>query len=84
MDSKQLEQYTRLYKGEKESPFDYKVDYAKNIIWMAEREFCESKSRNNSIDKNNIKDEIEGWVEAFVGKWNPYEMEDIMRVYRSC
>lgn len=84
MTKQDLLPYCLYYKGEDEVPTNlFNRDDSlskKGLLWRAEKFVCERISER--IDKDKVSEDMAAWVGAFVGKWAPYEWEDIMSNYR--
>lgn len=78
MTEQDLLKYFYFYKGEALIPavFD-KEDEGK--LWVAE-EYV-SKHLHHLIDMEHPRESIRGWVESYVGKWDPYNWREVMAVY---
>lgn len=71
MSEKSLSDYV-LYKGEAVSP--YRNESNETFIWNAER---------SHYTECTYDCEVRNYVEAFVGKWDPFFWKDIMDYYDS-
>lgn len=48
-------------------------------LWIAEKAVCENFTSN--IRANAAQKDIASYVASYVGKWNPYELVDVMNTY---
>ena len=77
----ELLEYTRFYKGEHDCPFE--IGSPEGKLWHAEMMFCDCFPMslfNNRTD--NIQEQLNEYVPAYIGKWNPYNWEDIVQIYK--
>ena len=70
--------YCKFYHNEVICP--YYNDNLRGLLWMAERFVCEDAPH---LITNDIKKSMYDVIESYVGKWNPYEQEEIMSIYNS-
>lgn len=80
MTSEDLQRYTKFYKGQPIVPPEYEGK-DEEALWAAECFVCEDL--HNNIDEDNIRESLDEWVEAYLGKWTPWRADDLMTLYRS-
>jgi len=81
MEKDDLLKYCRFYKGEQSNP--YGRDDAKALLWVAEEMICNYFDEfRSSLTDENAGERIPEFVEAYIGKWRPFESEEFMRTYR--
>ena len=80
MTEQDLLKYCHFYKGEELVPqgFDRRNE---GKLWVAEKFICEEIP--HLIDEGNPRKSIVGYIESYVGKWAPYELENVMETYKS-
>lgn len=76
MTKEKMIDYFLFFKGEKECPFERGSTKAR--LWVAEQ-FCHDNP--HLISDSNPADDIFSYVEAYVGKWDPYGWVDVMNFY---
>lgn len=79
MTEQDLLPYCFFYKGEALMPAKYEQTHA-HLLWMAERFVCEDVP--HEIDADNPRNDITSYIDSYVGKWSPFEHDDIMATYR--
>lgn len=50
-------------------------------MWRAEKYVCEEAA--HLIDENNPRKSILSYIEAYIGKWAPYDCNEILSKYIS-
>lgn len=78
MTERELISLAKLYKGELIKPKKYQGDEA--LLWQGEKIICEGCG--HLIPSDNAYSTFIGLLEAFVGKWSPWDAEEIMEKYR--
>jgi hypothetical protein len=67
-----------FFKGEALVPQQYNQQN-EGQLWLAEKMICEEF--NNQIRATNPTKDIAGLVAAYIGKWNPYGFQSVMKTY---
>lgn len=78
MTAEDILKYCHFYKGETMMP-ESMEDTNEGMLWIAERMICEEFC--NNISQKNTRRDIASYVASYVGKWNPYELGDVMKTY---
>ena len=70
-----------FYHGENDCPAEYdSTPYGQ--LWQAERMLCEEILCDNpNIPIKNPRKVFNEYVALYVGKWNPWGYEDVMKLY---
>lgn len=79
MTEQDLLPYCFFYKGEILMPAKYVKTHA-HLLWLAERFVCERIP--HKIDAANPRKSITSYIDSYVGKWAPFEHDEIMGSYR--
>lgn len=77
MTETQLLKYCYFYNGASLPPVEYSEN--ESALWTAEKYVCEHLG--GKIDTNNPALSVAEYVSAYVGKWAPFNHDEIMSVY---
>lgn len=80
MISEDVEKYCIFYKGECFVPSNIS-DKDEIRMWTAEKYVCDEVA--HLIDESNPRKDILAYVEAYIGKWAPYDCDKILAKYAS-
>jgi len=69
--------YCYFYNEEALPPFDQ--NDGRRLLWLAEKWICEEG--NDLIKPTDPQKSMALFVEAYVGKWAPFEVSSIMELY---
>lgn len=78
MTAEDILKYCHFYKGEVLMP-DSLEETNEGQLWLAEKTVCEEFV--NGIHVDTAQKDVASIVAAYVGKWNPYELSDVMNTY---
>lgn len=78
MTAEDILKYCHFYKGEAIMPESIEGTN-EGQLWIAEKAVCENFTSN--IRANAAQKDIASYVASYVGKWNPYELADVMNTY---
>ena len=73
-----LLRYCSYYKGENECPPEY-YGKGEGQLWLAEKFVCDELCE--LLDAANLHVSFASYVGCYIGKWNPYGLHDVMRLY---
>jgi len=74
-----IHNYCLYYKGESEENCPYQMHTPEQELWHAEMILCTTAV--DWVKEENPRKDVHDYVEAFIGKWYPFEWVDIMKVY---
>lgn len=78
MTAEDILNYCHFYHGEVIMPESLE-DTNEGQLWIAEKAICENFA--NDIHADTPQKDIASLVAAYVGKWNPYELSDVINTY---
>ena len=79
MTLRQMIKLCHVYNGEVFIP--EKINNTKlGQIWQAEKYVCDFLF--NRISESSADEELEDYVESYIGKWNPYGVNEVMSLWR--
>lgn len=78
MEHQELIKYCFYYNG---SPLPDGVDVnsPSRLLWLAEKTICEELP--HLISKSNTRLDMAKYIIAYVGKWQPFNIDEVMDVY---
>lgn len=78
MTAEDILKYCHFYKGEVIMPESLEGTN-EGQLWIAEKAVCEEFA--NNIHASTAQKDVASIVAAYVGKWNPYGLADVMNTY---